>query len=65
MYLYACKRVFCVQEHVSVFITVVEGPPLHPPGILYDVSAPGPDAREPMERSRPGVGTRWVLDLVW
>lgn len=64
MYLYSCKRVFCVQERECVYYGG-GGSPLHPPGILYDVSAPGPDAREPMERSRPGVGTRWVLDLVW
>lgn len=65
VYRRACGCVFCVRECGSVFIMEAEGPPWHPHGVLHDASAPGPDAREPMGRSRPGVGTWWVLGLVW
>lgn len=47
-----------------MFIMKSEGPRLRPPGLLCGVPAAGPDARETMEQSRPGVGTQWVPGLV-
>ena len=60
---YVCERGFCAQECVIVFIMEGEGRPLAPTGRLVGRVCPGPDAREPTERSRLGVGTGgcWAL----
>lgn len=60
-----CECVLCVQECVSMITMEAEGPPLRPPSLLHDVPAAGPDARELVERRRPGGDTQWVLGLVW